>query len=77
MIVFALLYAAALAIGLIGTYGWFGQPQDPLGWVFILPLGLPWTLMLDGEAPWAVALAPLLNLAILVAICRYMKGRPK
>ncbi|AHM02886.1 hypothetical protein roselon_00441 [Roseibacterium elongatum DSM 19469] len=79
MIVLILLYLAALAIGLIGTYGWFGQDRDPLSWVFILPLGLPWVLMLDGAgdtaAPVLVALTPLLNIAILWGLCHFMKGR--
>ena len=77
--IFGALFVVALALGLIGTFGWFGQERDPLSWVFILPLGLPWTLMLGGvggrAAPWLGALAPLLNLAILVGICRYLKGR--
>lgn len=72
---FAVLYVAALALGFIGTYGWSGQERDPLGWVFILPLGLPWTVLLPGGALWLAALAPLLNLAILAAICRHPKRR--
>ncbi|WP_082181786.1 hypothetical protein [Aestuariivita boseongensis] len=59
---------------LIGTYGLFGQEQDPLSGVFLLPLGLPWVLLLDGLPepllPWSAILAPLLNLAILILLCR-------
>jgi len=29
VIVFAMLYSAALVLFLIGTYGWFGSPQRP------------------------------------------------
>lgn len=76
---FAVLYLLALALGLIGTFGWFGQERDPLSWVFIVPLGVPWTLMFDTgtqtASPWFAALAPLLNLAILTGFCRFTKGR--
>lgn len=72
--IFAVLYLVALALGLIGTFGWFGQERDPLSWVFIVPLGLPWNQMLDGfgtaAIPWLAALAPLLNIAILAGACR-------
>jgi hypothetical protein len=79
LVAFGLAYIAALAVGLVGTFGWFGQERDPLGWLFILPLGLPWVLMLDGAddvaGPWLASLAPLLNLAILALFCRYLKER--
>lgn len=71
---FAALYALALAILIIGAFGLFGQPRDPLSGVFLLPLGLPWNLWLDGapEAalPWLAALAPALNMALLWLLCR-------
>lgn len=74
--VFALLYAAALALHAIGTFGLFGSPSGPLAGVFLVPLGLPWTLMLDGapEAalPWLGALAPLLNLGLIAALRRWV-----
>lgn len=62
------LYAVAAVLMLIGVFGWFGQEQDPLSAVFLVPLGLPWNLLADrlglaGVA--AVLLAPALNLAIL------------
>ena len=44
---FALLYAAALFLFLVGTFGWFGSPRGPLAGIFLVPLGLPWSLMLD------------------------------
>lgn len=79
ILVGCVLYLAALAVLLIGTYGLFGQERDPLSGVFLLPLGLPWTLMLghvgDVVAPWLAALAPLLNLSVLALICRRRKGR--
>lgn len=39
--VFVVLYLLALALLAIGTFGWFGQEQDPLSGVFLLPFGLP------------------------------------
>ena len=73
-----LAYLAALALLLIGTYGWFGSPRDPLAGVFLAPLGLPWTMLLDalfGARAWIAIVAPLINLAILYSICR-MIARP-
>jgi hypothetical protein len=76
---FAVLWLVAIAIGLIGTFGWFGQERDPLSWVFIVPLGVPWTSMLanvsDTASLWLAVLAPLLNLAILSGLCRLIGGR--
>lgn len=71
---FAVVWAGALALWLIGTFGWFGQARDPLSGIFLLPLGLPWNLLLGGTDGWTSAItaasAPLLNLAMLVLICR-------
>ena len=67
--IFLGLYALALAVFVIGTFGWFWQPRDPLAGAFLLPLGLPWNLLGDWlglPAPPAVALlAPAINLGIL------------
>ena len=66
-------YLVALALLLIGTFGLFGQERDPLSGVFLIPLGLPWVFLLDGVSdslkPWLAALAPALNLFILMALC--------
>ena len=71
---FALLYLAALALYLIGIFGWFGQDRSPLSGLFLVPLGLPWNVMLHGAPdrllPWLAALAPLVNVALLAAACR-------
>lgn len=76
---FALLYAAALFLFAVGVFGWFGQAKDPLGAVFLAPLGLPWNLMLDrlpdSVLPWLGAAAPLLNLALLLFLCRSRRKR--
>ena len=71
LIIFVALYAIALLLLAIGTFGWFGQERDPLSGVFLMPLGLPWNILADraGFANAAVAiLAPLVNAAILYAI---------
>ena len=77
--IFALLCLLALALFLIGTFGLFGQEKDPLSAVFLLPLGLPWNLLLDplpdAVRPWAAALAPLLNLILLWLICNGIARR--
>lgn len=75
-----MLYLVALALLLIGTYGLFGQEQDPLAGVFLIPLGLPWNLWLEGMPdaflPWFAALSPALNIGIFKLLCRYFhRGR--
>lgn len=71
------LYLVALALLLIGTFGLFGQERDPLSGIFLIPLGMPWSLWLDGFPeslkPWLAALTPLLNIAILAAGCRLLR----
>jgi hypothetical protein len=80
LVIFAMLYLAALALFVIGTFGLFGSPQGPLAGIFLVPLGLPWILMIEAvpEAalPWLGALAPLLNLALIAALCRWLR-RPR
>jgi hypothetical protein len=76
---FAILYALAFALFIIATFGLFGSPSGPLAGVFLIPLGLPWNRMLDvfPESLWPTfaALAPVLNLVILVMICRWGASR--
>ncbi|MBK6601625.1 MAG: hypothetical protein IPG28_08725 [Betaproteobacteria bacterium] len=76
---FAVLYACALGLFAIGTFGLFGAERDPLAGVFLLPLGLPWNRFIDDtpEAlrPWLAAAAPLLNLLILWMACRLLHRR--
>lgn len=73
------LYLAALALFAVGSFGLFGSPQGPLAGVFLVPLGLPWNLMLDGASedarPWLAALAPVVNLLVLLALCRLNVAR--
>jgi hypothetical protein len=75
LIAFAVLYAAAFVLFLIGTFGWFGSPQGPLAGIFLIPLGLPWNRFLGGlppaVSPAAAAAAPALNLLLLWTLCRW------
>lgn len=68
-IVFVVLYAIALLLLAIGTFGWFGQEKDPLSGVFLLPLGLPWNLLFDRvfgiDGPLVAILSPAINAGIL------------
>ncbi len=72
-----MFYLVALALLLIGTFGLFGQERDPLSGIFLMPLGLPWNLMLeafpDHVLPWLAALTPLLNILILSLLCRRLR----
>ena len=66
--IFVGLYLFSLALLGIGTFGLFGQEQDPLSGVFLLPLGLPWNVIADRigiEGAAVMIAAPLLNIAIL------------
>lgn len=75
----AVAYVLALGIGLIGTFGWLGQEQDPLSWVFVVLLGQPWVALVgdmpEPVRPWLAALCPLLNLMLLAALCRIVPAR--
>ena len=79
LVIVGLLYLAALILFVIGMFGLFGSQQGPLAGVFLVPLGLPWILMLDGVSesvrPWLAALSPLLNLILLLALCRLLSAR--
>ena len=71
---FLTLYIVALALLAVGTFGLFGNEQDPLSGVFLLPLGLPWNLLLPSTSeaafPWVGVGAPLINLALIGLVCR-------
>ncbi len=66
--VFLGLYVVAFLLFLTGTFGWFGQDEDALSGVFLLPLGLPWNILMDriGVSNLVpMLLAPAINLGIL------------
>jgi hypothetical protein len=77
LVIFGLLYLAALALFAIGTFGLLGSPKGPLAGVFLVPLGLPWIRMLDGVSsklrPWLAMVTPLVNLLILWLLCRLLR----
>lgn len=70
---FALLYAVALLWRAISLIDWFGA-SAPLAGVFLIVLGLPWTLGAslfdDRWQPLAAALAPAITLLLLAFLCR-------
>lgn len=71
--IFTGLYVVALLLLAIGTFGWFGQEQDPLSAAFLLPLGLPWNILADKLGLAGVAsllIAPALNAGILLWLWR-------
>lgn len=79
VVAFAAAYLLALFVFLTGTYGWFGQPMDPLSALFLIPLGLPWNLIAVESfiGPVLAFVAPAINLALLILLCRYFRRRAK
>ncbi len=78
-VIFLAAYVIALALLGIGTFGLFGQEEDPLAGVFVVLLGLPWNRFFDGASdaalPWIAMAAPAVNLLLLVGICRTLRKR--
>ena len=70
----------AVIILIIAAFGLFGQEEDPLSGVFLLPLGLPWVLwthgLRDTFRPITAVLAPLINFVILNFLCRTLTREP-
>ena len=69
------LYLVAFLLYLVSTFGLFGSTQGPLAGVFLVPLGLPWNLLIDRLFPeplwpWMAGLAPFVNLLLIWLICR-------
>ncbi len=77
ILLLAILYLVAVATLLIGAFGATGQSPDGLAGLYVILLGLPWSLLIDplpeGARPWAAVILPLVNLGILMFLCR----RPK
>lgn len=71
---FLALYVVALMLLVIGSFGLFGSERDPLAGVFLVPLGVPWSLMAsdapEAMLPWIGAGAPLVNLLLIGLLCR-------
>lgn len=75
--IFLGLYVLAAALMLISAFGLFGQENDPLSALFLLPLGLPWNVIADrlGIAGTAsILLAPLVNAGLLYWLWKRMAG---
>jgi hypothetical protein len=76
---FALLYLAALAYTGVSATGWFDFAPAPLAGVFLVVLGLPWTLAAawfpDSWQPLVAAAAPLVTLLVLWTYCHWPRRR--
>jgi hypothetical protein len=75
--IFLVLYALAFFAYICGTYGLFGVEPGPLAGIFLVPLGMPWLLLLDLAPepawPYLSAAAPAVNLLILGLLQRRTK----
>ena len=74
-----LIYLATLAIAIIGTQGLFGTQPDGLAAVFLIFVGLPWSLLVTPIALLGlpgvigqvlIVLLPIVNIVILIGLCR-------
>ncbi len=81
---FLVAYVFVGALAVIGSRGMFGVEPDPLSVVWLVIIGLPWTLLLGilpGDsipeflARLFIALVPLLNLWLLSRLCRRHRRR--
>jgi hypothetical protein len=76
---FGLLYLAALAFTGISALGWFDFAPAPLAGVFLVVIGLPWTLAAalfpDQWQSLVAALAPLVSLVLLWTYCHRPRRR--
>jgi hypothetical protein len=70
---------AAVGLWGIGTFGLLGSERGPLAGVFLVPLGLPWNLLIDAFPepwwPWLAAAAPLIN-AMCLCVAYQCLRRP-
>ncbi|WP_141728172.1 hypothetical protein [Devosia insulae] len=76
---FGLLYLLALAFTGISATGWFDFAPAPLAGVFLVVIGLPWTLAAawfpDPLQPLVAAVAPLPTLILLWTWCHWPRRR--
>ena len=81
--VYAVLCVLALLVVPLSAIGAFGIEPDPLAAVSAMLLALPWSLLLDLVASddnmivnlALVALAMIINGAIMVGLCRFARNR--
>jgi hypothetical protein len=81
---FLLFYLVAGLIAVIGVNGLFGFEENSLAVIWLIFLGMPWTMVLallpaSGVLPWIglgfIALVPLFNLWLLSRVCRRRRRR--
>lgn len=76
---FALAYLLAVALLAASTFGLFGVEPDPLSGVYVILLGQPWVRFVDATpevlSPWLAAGAPIVNLVLLMLICKVARRR--
>ena len=76
-IVFAAFYLLALGAWVVSSFGLFGVEPTAFSGIFLVLLGAPWvSLASDAGAPAGErvgVLAPLINLAILMAAWRLLR----
>lgn len=74
-----LVYLAALALAIIGTQGLFGVQPDGLAAIWLIFVGMPWSLIVTPIALLGMpifigqilaVLLPIVNIVILIRICR-------
>jgi hypothetical protein len=74
LMLFAVAYVTAIGLLAVTIFGFVGQPDVPLGAVYLLPLGLPWNLLLGmapaALAPWLTVAAPCVNIVLATACYR-------
>ncbi|MEM7752021.1 MAG: hypothetical protein AAF230_01330 [Pseudomonadota bacterium] len=83
--VFFLFYVIAFIVAVIGTRGLFGVEQNTMSIIFLILLGMPWSMTLAGlpadgleiVGRLVVALAPILNLWLLSRACRRRRRRQR
>lgn len=77
---FLWVYLLALALSAISLLDLFGFSPRPLAGVFLVVLGLPWTLLSalfpDDLQPLAAAAAPAINWIILGFLCAWQRLKP-
>jgi hypothetical protein len=76
------LAVAALVLGVISTWGWFGTEATPMGMVFAVMLAFPWPGLIGDIAnlgvPFAMlllTLALMVNALVLFAVARFAARR--
>jgi hypothetical protein len=78
LVLFALAYALASVVFVLGWLGLSGVPRDPLAGVFLIPLGLPWNRLVDVAPepawPWLAWLAPAVNLGLIALASRRLRA---